>query len=175
VCFSLVITAHRKKDTGVSIIITRTVPGVGEEGEEMKVKRGYARNFLFPKDYAVYSTPETRQKYAEAAAVCWNATFHPHHQKIDYEERRRRQNIERANKTISKVTIHCKRENVLGNPHSPIDKIAISKTLWKQARIELDPARISQDVTSFGLHEIPIRIGDSEGWNATLKVELSKR
>lgn len=47
----------------------KSVQGVGEEGEELKVKRGYARNFLFPKDYAVYSTPETREHYSEAAAV----------------------------------------------------------------------------------------------------------
>jgi large subunit ribosomal protein L9 len=59
----------------VQVIITKTIAGVGEEGEEMKVKRGYARNFLFPKDYAVYSTPETREKYAEAAAVRFEGCY----------------------------------------------------------------------------------------------------
>lgn len=96
-------------------------------------------------------------------------------QQIDYEARRRRQNIEKANKTISKVLVKCKREAVYGRPHSPIDKITISKTLWKQARIELDPERIGEEVTTFGTHEVPVKLGDTEDFNAVLRVELTKR
>lgn len=61
---------YSKKDTSVRVTVVKTVQGVGEVGEELRVKRGYARNYLFPKDIAVYSTPETREHYAEAASVC---------------------------------------------------------------------------------------------------------
>lgn len=52
-----------------SVILTATVPGVGEIGEELKVTRGFARNFLFAKGYAKLATDELRQDYAEHLAV----------------------------------------------------------------------------------------------------------
>jgi len=39
------------------------------------VKRGYARNFLFPQGIAVYSTPDSQRQYAEAAAVRFSSLF----------------------------------------------------------------------------------------------------
>lgn len=45
------------------------VPGVGDEGEEVLVRRGFARNFLLARRLAVYCTPETRRQYAPVAAV----------------------------------------------------------------------------------------------------------
>lgn len=73
----------KKKDTRLRIILTQvrprnrappplmpqTAPGIGEQGEELVVRRGYARNFLFPQKLALYSTPETQREYAEARSV----------------------------------------------------------------------------------------------------------
>lgn len=52
-----------------SVILTSTVPGVGEIGEELKVTRGFARNYLFAKGYAKLATDELRQDYAQHLAV----------------------------------------------------------------------------------------------------------
>ena len=52
-----------------SVILTETVPGVGEVGEELKVARGFARNFLFAKNVAKLATPELRIHYAPQLAV----------------------------------------------------------------------------------------------------------
>lgn len=52
-----------------AVILTQTIDGIGEKGEELIVKNGYARNYLFPKNYAVLSTKETREEYKEFADV----------------------------------------------------------------------------------------------------------
>ena len=36
----------------MEVLLRRTIEGVGEVGEVVRVKNGYARNFLFPKGYA---------------------------------------------------------------------------------------------------------------------------
>lgn len=37
----------------VKVILKQDIPNLGEEGDVREVKRGYARNFLFPKKFAV--------------------------------------------------------------------------------------------------------------------------
>jgi hypothetical protein len=49
--------------------LTQTVPGTGEKGEELKVTRGFARNYLFANNFAKLATDELRAKYAPFAAV----------------------------------------------------------------------------------------------------------
>ena len=52
-----------------SVILTHSVAGVGEVGEELKVTRGFARNFLFARNVAKLATPELRVQYAPQLAV----------------------------------------------------------------------------------------------------------
>lgn len=52
-----------------SVILTQTIPGVGEIGEELKVTRGFARNYLFPNHFAKLSSDELRAHYADNLAV----------------------------------------------------------------------------------------------------------
>lgn len=58
-----------------SVILTDSIPGVGEVGEELRVTRGFARNFLFPNNYAKLATDELRVKYADALAVRANISL----------------------------------------------------------------------------------------------------
>jgi large subunit ribosomal protein L9 len=55
------------------LILTSDVPGLGQVGDQVKVKEGYARNYLIPQRLAVLATPNTvkrfeRQKEKLAAA-----------------------------------------------------------------------------------------------------------
>ena len=43
----------------MEVILLRNVNALGKEGDSVKVKDGYARNFLFPKKLAAPSTPQT--------------------------------------------------------------------------------------------------------------------
>lgn len=50
---------------GIDIVLLEDVPGRGEKGQVVNVKRGYMRNFLYPRRKAVYATPENREQYED--------------------------------------------------------------------------------------------------------------
>lgn len=55
----------------VQLILTHDIIGLGEEGDQVKVSDGYARNYLLPKGYAVVRTPnavKVLEKRKEAIA-----------------------------------------------------------------------------------------------------------
>lgn len=49
----------------MEVLLRRTIDGVGEVGELVKVKNGYARNYLFPQGYAAPVSPETMRRVAK--------------------------------------------------------------------------------------------------------------
>jgi large subunit ribosomal protein L9 len=40
----------------ISVILSENVPELGKRGEEIQVRRGFARNYLIPSKKAVYNT-----------------------------------------------------------------------------------------------------------------------
>lgn len=53
----------------MEVLLRRTIEGVGDVGEIVKVKNGYARNYLFPQGYAAPVTPETLRRVTKDKAV----------------------------------------------------------------------------------------------------------
>lgn len=49
----------------MKIILTENIKGLGQIGETLKVKNGYARNFLVPKKLAVLATAENLKQIDE--------------------------------------------------------------------------------------------------------------
>jgi large subunit ribosomal protein L9 len=45
----------------MEVILTQKIQGLGDRGDVVKVKEGYARNFLFPKRFALPATPGQRR------------------------------------------------------------------------------------------------------------------
>jgi hypothetical protein len=60
--------AKRQKKK-LKVILTETIPRIGEKGEHIEVSKGFARNYLFPKRLAVYDTPENTKLYEEWTKV----------------------------------------------------------------------------------------------------------
>lgn len=54
----------------MEIILKKTIDNLGREGDVVKVKDGYARNYLLPQKFALLVTPEAlEQLEAEKAAI----------------------------------------------------------------------------------------------------------
>ena len=53
----------------LEVLLRRNIEGVGEVGEIVKVKNGYARNFLLPRKLAMEATPGNRKQVAEMKAA----------------------------------------------------------------------------------------------------------
>jgi large subunit ribosomal protein L9 len=47
----------RSKDGHMQILLTRAVPHLGQPGELVKVRPGFARNYLLPQGMAIFATP----------------------------------------------------------------------------------------------------------------------
>ncbi len=46
----------------MKVILTENIEKVGNKGDVINVKRGYARNYLVPRNYAIYATPMNLKK-----------------------------------------------------------------------------------------------------------------
>ena len=53
----------------MDVILLNTVPSLGERGETVKVKSGYARNFLFPRKLALPASESNRRVFKEEEKV----------------------------------------------------------------------------------------------------------
>ena len=49
----------------MQVLLRRTIEGVGEVGETVKVKNGYARNYLLPQGYAAVVSAESLRRVAQ--------------------------------------------------------------------------------------------------------------
>jgi len=49
----------------MEIILKKDVSGLGDKGEIITVKEGYARNFLIPQGYAILATPSAKKVHEE--------------------------------------------------------------------------------------------------------------
>lgn len=158
----------KKKKVKLRVILTTSVPTLGEAGEELEVSRGFARNFLFPRDYAVYATPETREEFKELSS------------QINYVERERQKNFQMAQKRLGKLTVVFSRVNENEQCLSPVDATEIAKNLFKSARIDLDPKQFifehPNGLNTFGSHDVKVKLGEGENMTiGTLKVLINQR
>jgi large subunit ribosomal protein L9 len=46
----------------MKVILTQNIDKVGSKGEVINVKRGFARNYLVPRNSAIYATPQNLKK-----------------------------------------------------------------------------------------------------------------
>jgi large subunit ribosomal protein L9 len=53
----------------MEVILKQKIQGLGDRGDVVKVKEGYARNFLFPKRLALLSTPSQRRVLEEESRL----------------------------------------------------------------------------------------------------------
>jgi len=59
------IRLFRKTPLG-RIVLLKDIEGLGFQGQEINVKRGYARNHLIPKNFAVLATKENKEKFLKS-------------------------------------------------------------------------------------------------------------
>ena len=58
-----------RQGTSVAIVLLKDLPGRGNAGDIIQVKRGFARNLLIPRKTAVYATRDNRVQFARRELV----------------------------------------------------------------------------------------------------------
>ena len=134
--------------TGMKVILTEHVENLGRAGEVVDVSRGYARNFLLPRDMALVATPgnlkviEQRRHHFEAA------------------ELKRKEEAEALAQHLADVTVRVRKKagekDVL---YGSVTTAEIAEALEEKG-IELDKRKIQieQPIKTVGTFEVPVKI-----------------
>lgn len=144
--------------TAIQVILREDVPTLGKSGELVKVKPGYARNYLIPRELAVLATTKNIStiEHEKARITALKAKTVKETQTL-------------ADKLASvSVTIQ--------KPVGAEDKLFGSVTAKEiEAALGLEGIRIdkkkialAEPIKTLGVHEVPIKLGNEV--TATLKV-----
>jgi large subunit ribosomal protein L9 len=80
----------------MEVILLENVEGMGKRGDQIKVQRGYARNYLLPRSLALEATSSGARQFQERERV-----------RVTQESKARTDAEKRAEK-LNKLTIHMK-------------------------------------------------------------------
>jgi len=153
----------RHSSIQIPVILTHTIPKIGDKGEEIKILKGFARNYLYPQALAVPATDKSRKEFEKDRA------------NIDYVARQKVNENRKFIKRLAKIeNILIKRHiNPEGRLHSPITREVLAEKLKKQHRIEVKPELIlSPDMKIPGIYEIKINVS---GLEVPIQVKFVKR
>jgi len=146
----------------MKVILVKDVPGCGEEGDVKDVAKGYARNYLFPKGFAVEDNVFNRNNMKEQT------------KKIELRKVKKREEAQKLADELSALSVNIsaavgKNEKLFGSIH----ELEIMKALEEQGyQIEKKNVQLSEPIKTTGVYKVPIKIYDDI--NAELKVWVVK-
>ena len=143
----------------MEILLKQDVQNLGSAGDIVKVKPGYARNFLIPRGMAMPATPGLRKQAEQIKQAA---------------ERRRLRELKTAQDLadrISQITLNFKaKAGESGRLYGSITSAAIADALGAELGSEIDrrDLRMEHSLRELGEHEITIHL--AQGVDATFKV-----
>jgi len=145
--------------THIHIVLTEDMPNLGKSGELVRVRPGFARNFLIPRGLAMGATEgnvariEHQKKVAEARAA-----------KVTKE-------ANELSTKLSSVKLTIGRQVGEGDKlYGSVTSRDIEEALAAQGFV-VDRRRISTEpLRTLGVHQVPVRLGTNV--SATIQVEV---
>ncbi|TMW62845.1 hypothetical protein Poli38472_005463 [Pythium oligandrum] len=137
----------------VSMVLKEDVANLGYRGDEVSVKAGFARNFLYPQKLAVYATEANRVKYKVDR------------ESLDEVDAEKERAVKQVVDRLSASTVYFKRYTASKTEqtlHTCVTAQEISDALEKQLGIIVGVARIDlpTPIKTLGAHLIKIRVDD---------------
>ena len=145
----------------MKVILKADIKGVGKKNEVINASDGYARNFLFPKDFAVEANAENMSKLKAQES---SKKFQK-----DVEREEAKKLAEKLGKIM--VTIKVKAgEN--GKIFGGVSSKEITDNLEKEHKLKIDKKKIllKETIKTLGTHMIEVKLFD--GVNGTIKVNI---
>jgi large subunit ribosomal protein L9 len=144
----------------MNVILTESVKGLGNMGEVVKVKPGYARNFLLPNKLAVEASPRNLNELEHHRRQLTRKA-----EKLSQEAGALKARIE----AVECLLAH--RAGDEGKLFGSVTSMEIEAALAARG-IEIDRRKIllEQPIKTLGEHEVDIKL--NAGVNATLKVRV---
>jgi large subunit ribosomal protein L9 len=145
----------------MELILKETVDTLGEVGDIVKVKPGYARNYLLPRGIALPATKSNMAMLAQQKEI------------IDSRKKQQRQEAEALAEKIAGITVTInQRVGEEDRLYGSVTSADIAEKLNEQG-IEIDRKKIVLDepLKTLGLKVVPIKVGYQV--TAELKVEIA--
>jgi large subunit ribosomal protein L9 len=118
----------------MEVILTQDVAKLGYKDDIVKVKNGYANNFLFPKGMAVMATASMRKIHAENL------------KQRAFKEEKLKLDAEKLGATVSALTITVgTKAGTSGKIFGSVSAIQIADALKAQHNIDVDRRKITVD------------------------------
>lgn len=144
----------------MELILKETIDNLGELGDIVKVKPGYARNYLLPRGIAVMATKANLAMLAQQKEA------------IDSRKKQARQDAEAIAAKIEGITITIsQRVGEEDRLYGSVTSADIAEKLAEQG-IEIDRKKIVLDepIKTLGEKAVPVKVGYQT--TAKLKVEI---
>jgi len=130
------------------LLLRENVPSLGRIGEVVRVRTGYARNYLLPRKLAVDATPEN-VRLMERKRV-----------RTEADEKAREVEINARLEALGKITLSViEKADASGTLYGSVGPGTIVKLLAKAGvQVEEKDIRLEEPIKSVGSHEIPIHV-----------------
>ncbi len=132
----------------MDVIICQDVPKLGKIGDVVKVKSGYARNYLLPKKLVCLATPENIKRIEQQKA------------KEAQQYAAGKQSAEEIAQKLAKVSCTITVEvNDLDRMYGSVTDAEISKALTDEGfEIEKKQVLLEQPIEELGIYEVQVKL-----------------
>src|SRR6516165_8519769 len=139
----------RAKNGHMEILLTRAVPHFGQPGDLVKVRPGFARNYLLPQGMATFATPHNLR------------IVDKHRQRLRELEEARRADLQNLAAQIAQRSITIEANaNPEGHLYGSVNADQIAATLQADHfPIESDNVKIEGPLKELGLYTIKLHLG----------------
>ncbi|GIW70985.1 MAG: 50S ribosomal protein L9 [Planctomycetota bacterium] len=131
------------------LLLQEPVPGLGEIGDVVDVRPGYARNYLLPGGFAVAVTPDNL------------IAVEKRRQKRLAEERARKEELARLAATLAErsVTIRARATGEEGKLYGSVGAVEIAEA-FRAEGVPLHPNMVllEEPIKQLGVYEVPLRL-----------------
>ncbi len=145
----------------MKVILLTDVKSLGEKGEVKNVADGYARNFLFPKNWAIEATPGNLKKLKEEQA------------QLALKEAEEEKKANKIAKKLNGLTLTFKtKAGEGGKLFGSITSKEIANQIQAKSNIIIDKKQLnlSEPIKSMGRHEVTVHL--YRGVTATLEIQV---
>ncbi len=146
----------------MKVILLENIEKVGSKGELINVKRGFARNYLIPRNYAIYATPQNMKKLSAIQA------------NLAAEEEKRVAELKNLAEKLNSLSLVFARK-VDENEHmfGSVSENDIINELKAQG-FDLNKAQIQMDKHIKELGEVSVPVKLHKDITASLKITVNK-
>ncbi len=132
----------------LELLLRENVPSLGRIGEIVRVRQGYARNYLVPRRLAVEATPENVRSMEKKRI------------RSEADEVAREAQISARIEALGKITLSVvEKADASGTLYGSVGPATIVKLLARAGvEAEEKDVRLEEPIKSVGTHEVPIHI-----------------